>query len=112
MRVLCKPLQQGGFLLGLHQAQVDDVHRQQVGFARVKTALEHLQLRNLLAVYAQRLGAELGQRLHRVCHRQPVRLGFSRGVGGPARVYRQRRQGQLQFGDSDHAVGKKPSTEK
>ncbi len=47
VRVVGKLRQQGGFLAFIDQADVDDVNRQQFGFlAGVKTALEHVQLRD------------------------------------------------------------------
>jgi len=42
--VLC---QQGRFLCGIGQRHVDDVDREQIGLARVKAALEDVEIRNV-----------------------------------------------------------------
>ena len=54
--VVRKVRQQRGFLAFIGQRDVDDIHRQQLGLARIKAALVHLQGGNGLGGQAQTLG--------------------------------------------------------
>ncbi len=80
--------QQGRFARGVGEGQVDDVHRQQVGLARVKAALVHVHLGNVGRGDAQDLDGLGAQRVQRV-------------LGGIGRHGCQR---QLDFGKADHGL--------
>jgi len=74
----------------------------EAGAAGGKTALVGVQMGDRTGIHPQRLGRQGGQRRDRMRHRQPIRLCFSRGVGGPALLDRQGCKGQFEFSDSDH----------
>jgi hypothetical protein len=100
--------QQGGFLSGIGQRHVHDVHRQQLGLAGIEAAFVHMQVGDVRFGDAQRLGGQGLQGGQRVRGGQAVGLGFGRSVGGAAFFDRQRGQGQFQFGQADHGIPRGP----
>ena len=96
--------QQGRFPPRVGQGHIDDVHREQVGLARIEAALEDLQVGDLGGLDAQRGGGQPRQGLDGMRGRQPVEFGLGRGVGGAAVFGWHGVQRQLEFGESDHGV--------
>ena len=92
MRVCRKALQQDRFLRGLCQGHIDDVDRQQLGLARIKAALVHLQLGNGGGLQAQALGGQLAERL------------LGRVFGVVVGVVGHRREGEFEFCNPDHGL--------
>jgi hypothetical protein len=83
-------LRKQGLGLGrIVQLHIDDEHRLQGRFARVKAALEHCQRRQRFLWDGQLLGSQRGQGLDRVRRQRPVGVGLGRGIGGAWWVHRQ-----------------------
>ena len=100
--VLC---QQRRMLRRVGQGDVDDVHRQQGGGARVKAAFKNLHLRDgAVVLQAQRLARQLAQSRHGMRQRYQVGRRFSGRVGGTQYVERQGAQGKPEFREADHGV--------
>ena len=105
VRVLVKLLQHSRFVLCMAQRDVDDEHGQQLGLARVKAALEHVQRSDVADVNVQGLGGQLPQSGFGVRGRDAVFVGFSGGIGGATNLDRQGRQREFEFRNSDHGRG-------
>ncbi len=88
MRVAGVLRQQGAFLRGVGEGHIDDVHGQQLGLARVKAALVHMQRGDGLKGQPQGLGGQ----------------GAQRGLGVLLGFQRQGGQGQAQFGEANHGL--------
>ena len=95
-------LQQVCFGLRIGQGQVYDVHRQQVGLAGIKAALEHLQRGDVGGADAQGLGRQLAQGTEGVRRGQAVFIGLGSCIGRATHLNRQGRKGEFEFGNSDH----------
>jgi len=66
VRVCGKLLEQRGFCCGVFQGDVDNEHRQQIGFACVEAAFEHMQLVNCHRIQTQCFGGQHSQSFFRV----------------------------------------------
>ena len=73
---------QYGVLRVTSELHIDDVDRHHIGFAGVKAAFKHLQLRDILHRDAQNARRRQAQRLQGMGRGQPVAIGFAGRVGG------------------------------
>ena len=102
MRVVFKLCQQGRFALGLRERQVYDEHRQQLGLARVKAALEDIQGGDIAISHAQSLGRQLAQSCNGVGRGQAVLVSLGGRIDGAALLNRQGGQREFEFGNANH----------
>ena len=84
------------------EGEVHNEHGQQVGFARIKAALEDLQCGDFGHGNAQGLRSQLTQGRLRVRRGQSVFVGFAGGIGCTAHFDRKGREGQFEFRNTDH----------
>ena len=95
--VLLKLGQQAVFGCNIFQRDVNNEHRQQVGFACIKAALENMQLIDVFVFYAQGMRGQLAQCGFGVRRRYAIFVGFGRCIRCASNLNRQSGQWQFEF---------------
>ena len=95
--VLGKLSEQRCFSRSIFQSEIHNEHRQQIGFASIKAALENMQLVDVFGINGKCSRSQLSQCSFRVRRWNAIFVCFGRRIGCAAYLNRQRGQGQFQF---------------